>query len=139
MPSCEARAEKAVEGGVDFGFFDQALVHRVDERGECLALPVAAFEVGAGFHGGGCGVRHVGRVVMAGEDVGDGGAIGDDVAVEVPGVAEMIAQQHGVGAGRRAVDGVVGAHHGLSVRFASRRRGRRAGRCLRDRARRRRR
>ncbi len=58
---------------------------------------------------------HVGRVVVAGVDVGDGGAVGDDVAVEVPVVAEVLLQEHFVGAGGRTVDGVVGAHDGLRV------------------------
>ena len=100
-------------------FGDQTLVDGVDEGGEGLAFHVAAFEVGAGFHGVGCGVGHIGRVVVAGENIGNGGAVGDDVAVEVPGVAQMIAQQHGVGARRSAVDRVVGAHRGLRVRLGN--------------------
>jgi hypothetical protein len=38
------------------------LVDGIDESGIGLALAVAAFEVGAGFDGGGGGVGHVGRV-----------------------------------------------------------------------------
>jgi hypothetical protein len=52
---------------------------------------------------------------MAGEDVGGGGAVGDDVAVEVPRVAEVLLEEHGIGAGRGSVDGVIGAHDGLRV------------------------
>ena len=106
-----------MEGGVEVGFGDESLVDGVDEGGVSLAFAVAAFEVGAGLHGVGGGVGHVGRVVMAGEDVGDGGAVGDDVTVEVPGVAEVILEEHGVGAGGGSVDGVVGAHDGLRVGF----------------------
>ncbi len=113
----EAGAEEAMEGGVDLGFGDEVLMDGFDESGEGLALAEAALEVGAGFDGGGGGVGHVGCVVVAGVDVGDGGAVADDVAVEVPGVAEVIAEEHGVGAGGRSVDGVVGAHDGLRVGF----------------------
>ena len=115
----EARAEEAMEGGVDFGFGDEVLVDGVDERGIGLALAVAAFEVGAGFDGGSGGVGHVGGEVMAGEDVGNGAAVGDDVAVEVPCVAEVLLKEHGVGAGGSSIDGVIGAHDGLRVGFSN--------------------
>ncbi len=65
---------------------------------------------------------------MPGVHVGDGGAIADHVAVELPRVAQMVAQKHGVGAGRRAVNRVIGAHHGLGVRFGhGRAKGRQVG------------
>ena len=115
MPSSK-RARKRRRSAVSMSAsVMRSLVDGVDEGGVSLALAEAAFEIGAGLHGVGGGVGHVGRVVVAGDDVGDGGAIADDVAVEVPGVAEVILQEHGVGAGGGAVDGVVGAHHGLRV------------------------
>ena len=115
MPRRKRAREETAERGVEFGFRDEVLVHGVDESGIGLPFAEAALEIGAGFYRGGGGVGHVGSEVVAGVDVGDGGAIADDVAVEVPGIAQMIAQEHGVGAGGRSVDGVVGAHHGLSV------------------------
>src|SRR6185437_10286155 len=48
---------------------------------------------------------------------GNGCAVTDDIAGKVPFVAEVVFEQHGVGAGGSAVDGVVGAHHGLCVSF----------------------
>ena len=36
---------------------------------------------------------------------------------KLPGIAQVIAQQHGVSASRRAVNGVVSAHHRLRVGF----------------------
>ena len=117
MPRLEAGEEEAMERVVEFGLGDEVLVDGVDEGGEGLALGEAALEVGAGFDGEGGGVGHVGGEVVAGVDVGDGGAVGDDVAVEVPGVAEVVFEEHGVGAGGGAVDGVVGAHDGLGVGF----------------------
>ncbi len=90
---------------------------RLDECREGLAVAETALEIGARFHGIGGSLGHVRRVVVAGVDVGDGGAVTDDVAGEGPGGAKMIMQQHGVSAGRRAVDGVIGAHHGLRVAF----------------------
>ena len=87
----KARAEEAMQGGVDFFFGDEVLFDRFDESGEGLALSEAALEVGAGFEGGCGGVGHVGGVVVSCVDVGYGGAITDDIAVEVPCVAEVIA------------------------------------------------
>ncbi len=102
---------------IDLGFGDQLLLNGLDERWKGLTLTVTAFQIGAGLHGGGGGVGHVRGVVVAGVDVGNGGAIAHDVAVEVPRIAEMVLQKHGVGASRRAVDGVVRAHDGLGVGF----------------------
>ncbi len=113
----EAGAEEAAEGDVEFGFGDEALMYGIDECGIGLTFGEAALEIGAGFDRVGGSVGHVGRVVVAGEDVGGGGTVRDDVAGEVPVIAEVIAKQHGVGASGRAVDGVVGAHHGLRVGF----------------------
>src|SRR6185437_8733411 len=48
---------------------------------------------------------------------GNGCAVTDDIAGKVPFVAEVVFEQHGVGAGGSAVDGVVGAYHGLCVSF----------------------
>ena len=111
----EARGEEAAQCGVDLRFRDEVLVYRVDESWICLPFAEAALEIGAGLHRGGGGVGHIGGEVVTSIDVGDCCTITDDVAVKVPGVAQVIAQEHGVCAGGRSVDCVVGAHHGLSV------------------------
>jgi hypothetical protein len=50
------------------------------------------------------------------EDVGDGRAVRHHVAVEkLPVAAQPVLQQLVAGAGRLAVDGVVGAHHRLDL------------------------
>ena len=61
---------------------------------------------------------HVGRVVMAGVHVGDGGAIADHIAIEVPCIAQVVLQKHGVSARGRTVNRVIGAHHRLGMRLS---------------------
>jgi len=53
---------------------------------------------------------------MTGVHVGDGGAIADHVAIEVPCIAQVVLQKHGVGARRSTVNRVIGAHYRLGVR-----------------------
>ena len=50
-------------------------------------------------------------------EVVDGAAVGGDEAVEVPVVAEDVAEEHLAGAGGDFVDGVVGAHDGVGLAF----------------------
>ena len=57
----------------------------------------------------------VGLVLVAAKDIGDGAAIAHDVALEAPIAAQALLQQIGVGAGRHAVHGVVGAHDGIGL------------------------
>ena len=92
-------------------------MHGVDQSGEGLPLSESALQISARLHRGCGGMRHIWSVVMAGVDVCHGGAVTDDISVKMPGVAEMIAQQHGVGAGGSSIDGVIGAHDGLGVGF----------------------
>ena len=77
--------------------------HRTS-AGNAWPSPKAALQIGPGFQRGGGGVGHVRRIMVAGIHVGDRGTIADHIAIEVPVIAQMIAQQHGVGAGGRAVD-----------------------------------
>ena len=51
------------------------------------------------------------------EDVDDRAAVGDDVALEAPLAAKLILKQELIGAGRLAIDAVVGAHHGAGFAF----------------------
>ena len=52
---------------------------------------------------------------MTDSNVRDGGAIGDDVPIEVPVVAKGVTQQHVAGASRRAIDRVIRAHNACGV------------------------
>ena len=109
-----------MQGGVELGFCDQVLMHRVHQSRKGLALCEAALQVGPGLHSGGGGVGHVRREVMSRVHIRNGRAIAHDIAIEAPGVAQVLAQEHRVRAGRRAVDSVVGAHHRLRMRFGDR-------------------
>src|SRR5690606_20387671 len=60
------------------------------------------------------------RVVVVAVDVGDRVAVGDHVALEAPGAAQVVLEQQVVGAGRLAVDAVVGAHHRTGAAFHDR-------------------
>ncbi len=86
-PEFEACAEEAAEGGVEISFWYQVAVNGFDECGEGLAVAETALEIGAGLYGVGGGLGHVRSVVVTGVDVGDGGAVTDDVAGEGPGGA----------------------------------------------------
>ena len=119
-PELESRLEEAAQCGVKIGFLNQALVNCVNERRERMPRPVTAFEIGAGFNGSGCRVGHVRGVVVSGVDVGDGGTVAYDVAAKLPRLAQMVAQKHGIGAGRHSINRVIGAHHGLGVRLGHR-------------------
>ena len=46
-------------------------------------------------------------------NVNDGAAVGDDEALEAPSRAQVVLEEHLVGAGREIIDRVIGAHHGL--------------------------
>ena len=50
-------------------------------------------------------------VMMIAEDVAHGFAVGDDVALKVPGATQYVLQQKLTSTCRLAVDRVVGAHH----------------------------
>jgi len=49
-------------------------------------------------------------VVDVGVHVGDGGAIADHIAVEVPCIAQVVLQKHGIRARLSAVNRDIGAH-----------------------------
>ena len=85
-----------------------------------MPLPVNAFDIGAGFHGAAAALSHVRRIMVPDVHVGHGAAVADNIAIKLPSLAQMVAQQHGAGAGRSAIDRVVGAHHRLGVRLSHR-------------------
>ena len=109
-----ASGEEAFCGGGDQGFGDDTVAHRFCERVEA-GRPDGAGKVRAGLERDGRRMENVRCVMVALGDIDDRSAVGDDEALELPGVAEMLLQEHGVIAGRLAIDGVVGAHHRLDV------------------------
>ncbi len=111
----KTRGEEPRERAVDIGFRNEALFHRLAER----MVRAAAVQIVASLQCVG-GVRVVRRVMMAARNVGHSVAIGDHIAIELPIVAQVLLKQHGVGAVRRAIDGAVGAHHGIGVPFDNR-------------------
>src|SRR6185437_6310773 len=78
----KTRAEKTRECSVQIGFTHEVFVDSFDERGKSLALAESALEISAGLHRGrGC-MRHVGGIMMASIDIGDGSAIADHISIE---------------------------------------------------------
>ena len=75
----------------------------------------AAIQIRPGFDGVGVSLFGAGGKMMPTLDIGNRIAIGDHVPVESPILAQMLLKQHGVGARRRPVDGVVGAHDRIRV------------------------
>src|SRR3954470_13444251 len=57
---------------------------------------------------------------MITEDVDDGLAIGNDIALEVPLATQLILQQELIQACGLTIDAVIGAHHGTSFGFGDR-------------------
>src|SRR6266702_3769673 len=86
---------------------------------------LAATEVRTCFHRCSGGMREVGRVLVTNRDVGNRGAIGDDIAMEVPIPAQRLLEEHFAGTRRRCIYRVIGAHHATCMRiydeFAKRR------------------
>ncbi len=112
----EARGVEAL-GGLGYKVFrDKPLAHGIGQRVEA-GCPHTAGEVGARLQRENRGVLDIGRLLVTLVHIDDGAAVGDDKALEAPCIAEMLFQQHLVGAGRPLIDGVVGAHHGLHVAF----------------------
>ena len=110
----EARSVEALGGLCDQVFGDEPLAHGIGEGVEA-GCPHTAGEICASLQRENGGVLDIGSLLVALVHVDDGAAVGDDEAFEAPCVAEMLFQQHLVGAGGPIVDGVVGAHHRLHV------------------------
>ena len=80
-----------------------------DGFGQSRVRP-AAIQIGPRFDGDCIRLFRTAGKVMPALDVGNRIAIGDHVPAESPILAQMLLEQHGVGACRRAVDRVIGAH-----------------------------
>src|SRR5690242_13846800 len=112
----ETGSEESLHRAIDVGFAENSFLHGLESR---LALGlyagswIAADQVRARFQPGAHTFFHGFGEVMPGKDIGDRSAIGDDVAVEPPVVAQMLLQQDRIGAGRLPVNGVVSAHDGI--------------------------
>src|ERR1700736_1340177 len=102
----EPGGEETDEGLVELRFLDQSVF---DGIGEVRVLGTAA-RVGAGTYGDDGGVLEVRGELVADRDVCDGPAIAGDVAVELPGPAQGVLQEHGVGTRGLAIERVIGAH-----------------------------
>ncbi len=100
----------------DESFRHQPLAHRIGQSVEA-GRPNAAREIGAGLQRQHGGVQHVRSFLVALVYVHNRAAVGNDKAFEAPGVAQVILEQHLVGAGGPLVDGVVGAHDRLHMAF----------------------
>ena len=113
----------------DGGLADVFLRHQpLVQSGDQAAIGTAAVQVTAGFqrHGGGLS-RGIGYMVVFVE-VPDCPAVGHHMALEPPLLPKNILQQLGASIAGSAVDGVVGTHDGLHVRFLNRRfKGRQVG------------
>src|SRR6266702_5170581 len=78
---------------------------------------LAATEVLTCFHRCSGGMREVGIVLVTDRDVGNRGAIGDDIAMEVPVPAQRLLEKLFAGARRRCVYRVIGTHHAIGMRI----------------------
>ena len=107
----EHRAQQRAEPVVELGLGDEAALDRLDEGGGLGAAP----DVHARPQGQGVDLGEIAALVGAAEIV-DRAAVGGDVAVETPFRQQRVEQR--THRGRRAVDRVVGRHHGLDVPFA---------------------
>ena len=120
-----ARREQAHQRAVDVGHRDQVTLQRLavailQPRGIGQGRAVA-FVVDARPHGGGDGGGGIGRVMVVVADVLHRIAVGNHVAGETPRAAQVMLQQHVVGAGGLAVDAVVGAHDRAGLGLGDRR------------------
>ena len=131
-PSLMRASIRRRSGDVDISLGDQPLVQRAaaapcrslpHSRSQPLVTPSAAAASGGGHD------------LVALVDVVDGAAVGDDVAVEAPVLAQDVLEQALARRGGLAVDAVVGAHHRGDARPPGPAPGTRAGRSRTGRAR----
>ncbi len=111
--------EHPAQGPVDHRFGDPPVRHRLGQ-GRAEGLDGGQFDVDARPERGSGGVRPVGGDAVQGLEEGDAEVVGDDGAVEAPGVAEQSGQQVLVGRGGHAVHVRVGVHHGPGAALADR-------------------
>ncbi len=109
-----ARGEDAFGRCRDQGFGHDAVANGLRQRVESRR-PDGTGKVGAGLERQSGGMGDVRRVMVAFSHIDDGAAIGDNETLELPCLAQMLLEQHGVVAGSLAVDCVVGAHDGFHM------------------------
>ncbi len=116
-PQAEAGGEEALNGAIDRLLRDQSLGYR-HHQGRVSAATV---EVTAGLHSQGGRFGRCPHDLVVPVDVADGPAIGDDVTIEAPLPPQDFLQQSRAGAGRLAIDAVIGPHDRdrLSLPYAS--------------------
>ena len=111
-----ARGEQAHQRPVQRCFVGLAAIQRLAER----AIGVAAVQIVPRVEGGGAGAGFVGAEVMEVQHVVERIAVGHHEPAESPVLAQAAIEQPVGGAGRRAVQRVVGAHHRAGAAFDQR-------------------
>ena len=80
------------------------------------SILIATTEVCACLHGCSSRMHQIGGKLMTDGNIGNSAAVRNNVAAEVPVLSKLLLQEHGVGAGGRAIDGVVSAHDAVGLR-----------------------
>ena len=112
-PQAEPCRKQARHGPIDRRLVDETLLDRFKQRGVCAT----ALQVATHLHRQGRRLsRRLDHPVPA-EDIVDGPAVGDDVALETPFLAQDLLEQPGTGAAWLAVHPVVRAHDGRGGPF----------------------
>ena len=114
----EARPQRVRQGLVDFLFGDQPFFDGSDQG----VVISAAAEIATGLDRAGSGFFRGVHVMMllTTPNVVDGAAVGNDITLKAPLLAQKIGEQKGTGASGKAVDGIVSAHDPAHVSFAHR-------------------
>ena len=110
----KARRIESFSGLCNQGLRHQSLADGIGQRIE-TRCPDAARQVRACLKREHRRVHHVQGFLVAVVHVVDGTAIRNHEALELPCLAQVLLQKHFAGAGRPAVDGVVGTHHALHM------------------------
>ena len=110
-----ARREQALHRNIEFGHGDQIVMHRIGKR----KVRCSAVGIRSGLDPCRRTGLMTGGVMMAVlcREIVDRIAVGGDIALETPILAQNLLKQHLVGAIRRMVDGVIGAHDGVCFAF----------------------
>ena len=109
----QARHHQRLQGAVDVVLGEQLLAEGVLQGAE----GGAALHVQARLDGDGAGLGLALRYLVAVVDVGDGAAVGDDVPLEAPLLAQDVGEQQLAARGALAVDAVVGPHDDFHLRL----------------------
>ena len=118
----KACPEEAAQGNIHIFLSENALLHGVDVLDVIrvvgnLRREINALVIHSGLEGEGRSFFLGLGEMMARPDVHDRTAVGNHEAIESPRTAQLIVQKKLAGAGRLAVDAVIGAHGGSGVAF----------------------